>query len=319
METSGFLHWLILLSCGKKSLLRYPSMEPTPPQDLTIGQAHGGLLKNLIVEHKLVENQVLTPEEAEKLLMHPFDAPKTWEIRDLLHRTMTEVERQRRQSPAPLPQSMPEAAPVSPNPEIYAELRKAGRLESSDHNHPLAADQVLHSSNRLRDIADDLANEAYAAGDRSFYAYLQRMKEILLLNEGFEDFDTYKPYMRGSWTGVADRYGLPEPTRAAAEADYLRLASQKSPEPGGIFPACPQGPTAATTAQEESPSVIDLSELILEEQMKINADYLTENRIHLESAILNPLYRGWVNSGMTVAWQTWKSANLALPVDNCPP
>lgn len=66
---------------------------------MTIGQAHGGLLKTLLEQHKLVENQVLTPEEAEKLLNHPYDAPKPLEIQDLLRRAMTEVETQRRKQP----------------------------------------------------------------------------------------------------------------------------------------------------------------------------------------------------------------------------
>ena len=78
-------------------------MEPTPHKDLTIGQAHGGLLKTLIEEHKLVENQVFTPEEAEKLLKHPYDAPKPLEIQDLLRRAMTEVKNQRRQQPQETP------------------------------------------------------------------------------------------------------------------------------------------------------------------------------------------------------------------------
>ncbi len=71
-------------------------MEQTPHPDLTIGQAHGGLLRSYIEEHKLVENQVLSQEEAEKLLNHPYDAPKPLEIQDLLRRAMDEVKRQRR-------------------------------------------------------------------------------------------------------------------------------------------------------------------------------------------------------------------------------
>ena len=83
----------ILLSCAKESLLPHPSMEPTPPTALTIGQAHGGLLKTFVEQHKLVENQVLTQEEAAKLLNHSCDAPKPLEIQDLLHR----VDRHRNQ------------------------------------------------------------------------------------------------------------------------------------------------------------------------------------------------------------------------------
>lgn len=78
-------------------------MAQTPHPDLTIGQAHGGLLKNLIEQHKLVENQVLSQEEAEKLLKHPYDAPKPLEIQDLLHRAMAEVSRQRHPRPSKAP------------------------------------------------------------------------------------------------------------------------------------------------------------------------------------------------------------------------
>ena len=102
----------------------------------------------------------------------------------------------------------------------------------------------LAAANKIRDLADDTANDAYAAGDRSFYAYLQRMKRLLVMDDGFEAF---KPYMRGSWTTIADTHGLPEPTRAAAEADYFRLARQKSPAPGGISQQRPQGPTPRQT------------------------------------------------------------------------
>ena len=85
----------------------------------------------------------------------------------------------------------------------------------------------LFAANKIRDLADDTANDAYAAGDRTFYAYLQRMKRLLVMDDGFEAF---KPYMRGSWTTIADTHGLPEVTRATADADYFRLRSSKSEE-----------------------------------------------------------------------------------------
>jgi len=50
-------------------------------------------------------------------------------------------------------------------------------------------------------------------------------------------------------------------------------------------------PLPANMAPAASPSVIDLSVLSIEEQMKINADYLPENRAKLESVILNPIYQ----------------------------
>jgi hypothetical protein len=114
-------------------------MEPTHPTDLTIGQAYGGLLKTFVEQHKLVENQVLTLEEAEKLLNHSCDAPKPLEIQDLLHR----VSRAYTQN-------------------LRKELRP--QLEANPVASPFASDKV-------RDFADDTANDAYAAGARTFYAY----------------------------------------------------------------------------------------------------------------------------------------------------
>lgn len=166
-------------------------MEPKHPTDMTIGQAFGGRLTEMTELHNLVENQVVTQEEAQKVLNYSFNKEQTWEIQDLLATMadyITLAERKRRRQEAANPVKSPFA------------------------------------SDKIRDLADDTANDAYAAGARTYYAYLQRMKELLLLNGGFENFDAFKPYMRGSWSGIADKHGLPEVTRAAAEADYLRLA-----------------------------------------------------------------------------------------------
>ena len=108
----------------------------------------------------------------------------------------------------------------------------------------VAAGQALFATDKNRDRADDEAHAAYAAGVRTYYDYIVRMKRLLVMADGF---DAFKPYMRSAWSGIADRYGLPEPTRAAAEADYFRLARQKSPAPGGISSARPQGPTPRQT------------------------------------------------------------------------
>jgi hypothetical protein len=75
---------------------------------MTIGQAHGGLLKSSIEEHKLIENQVLTPAEAQKLLNFSYNAPQPIEIQDLLSKVSRAVLAQmypsaKAKSPAPRP------------------------------------------------------------------------------------------------------------------------------------------------------------------------------------------------------------------------
>ena len=72
-------------------------MEPTLQQDLTLGEIGGGYLKSLIEQHNLIENQVLTQEEAEKLLNHSYSVPEPPEIEDCLRRVMDATEAQRRQ------------------------------------------------------------------------------------------------------------------------------------------------------------------------------------------------------------------------------
>ncbi len=91
-------------------MLEQQNMDTTLPKDLTIGQAFGGLLTTMIERHNLVENQVLTQEEAQKVLNYSFDKRQTWEVQDLLARVsdyVTLAERRRRKqeaaSPAPAP------------------------------------------------------------------------------------------------------------------------------------------------------------------------------------------------------------------------
>ncbi|MCF7786775.1 MAG: hypothetical protein K9N47_11680 [Prosthecobacter sp.] len=65
-----------------------PQPGASPQPGLTIGQAHGGLLKNLIEQHNLVARQVLTQEEAEKLLKHSVHQPKPDSLVQLLERVV---------------------------------------------------------------------------------------------------------------------------------------------------------------------------------------------------------------------------------------
>jgi hypothetical protein len=78
-------------------------MEPTPQQDLTIGLAHGGLLKNLIEQHNLVARQVLTPEEAGKLLNHSVHEPKPDSLVQLLERVIAATRSPATTAPAASP------------------------------------------------------------------------------------------------------------------------------------------------------------------------------------------------------------------------
>ena len=63
-------------------------MEQTPQQDLTIGQAHGGYWKKLIERHNLIERQVLTQEEASKLLNQSVDQPIPADVAQVLDRCL---------------------------------------------------------------------------------------------------------------------------------------------------------------------------------------------------------------------------------------
>jgi hypothetical protein len=76
-------------------------MEQTPQQDLTIGQAHGGYWKDLIAQHNLVERQVLTQEEASKLLNHSVDQPIPTDLAQVLDRCLAATAKK----PIPAPQS----------------------------------------------------------------------------------------------------------------------------------------------------------------------------------------------------------------------
>ena len=63
-------------------------MEQTPQQDLTIGQAHGGYFKTLIEQHNLIERQVLTQEEASKLLNHSVFQPTPANLAQIMDRVL---------------------------------------------------------------------------------------------------------------------------------------------------------------------------------------------------------------------------------------
>jgi hypothetical protein len=76
-------------------------MEQTPQPDLTIGQAHGGHWKDLIEQHNLVARQVLTPEEASKLLNHSVDQPIPADIAKVLDRCLHATSK--KPNPAPPP------------------------------------------------------------------------------------------------------------------------------------------------------------------------------------------------------------------------
>lgn len=85
------------------------------------------------------------------------------------------------------------------------------------------------------------------------------------------------------------------------------------------FPPEPPPPPKSTlpehvdTVEEEESSVIDLSEIPLEEQMKWNSDYLPENRAKLESVILNPAYRAQA-AGPDRSIKRSHSEQLQLPL-----
>ena len=72
-------------------------MEPKHPTDMTIGQAHGGLLKKTIERLNLVENQVLTQEEASLLLNYSVNKSQTWQVQDLLERVSQAYTQKRRE------------------------------------------------------------------------------------------------------------------------------------------------------------------------------------------------------------------------------
>jgi len=132
-----------------------------------------------------------------------------------------------------------------------AEVVKLAPSSTPQMRESVSAGQALFSANRLRDIAGDEADAAYAAGVRKYFGYLTRM--LALVNKP-KVFESFKPYMHGAWTTIANQYGLPEITRASAEADYFRLANQKSPAPGGISQQRPQSPTPRPTLPTVSPA-----------------------------------------------------------------
>jgi hypothetical protein len=94
----------------------------------------------------------------------------------------------------------------------------------------------------------------------------------------------------GSWSIRSKKQAGPfsAPSEAASTIQTMN-SSPSAPQPQQ--PSKLPLPERADTAQEESPSVIDLSKIPLEEQMKWDSDYLPENRAKLESVILNPAYR----------------------------
>jgi hypothetical protein len=60
-------------------------MEPIPQQEpLTIGQVHGGLIKNSIERLNLIGKKLLTQEQADQLLAFPFDQEQQPEIQESL-------------------------------------------------------------------------------------------------------------------------------------------------------------------------------------------------------------------------------------------
>lgn len=73
-------------------------MEQTPQPDLTIGQARGGRLKTLIEQHNLVARQVLTQEEASRLLNHSVNQPVPPPLADLLDKVIAATRSPARQS-----------------------------------------------------------------------------------------------------------------------------------------------------------------------------------------------------------------------------
>ena len=84
-------------------------MEQTPQQDLTIGQAHGGYWKDLIEQHNLIARQVLTQEEASKLLNHSVHQPVPPPLTDLLDKVIAAI---RRPAPSARPPLRPRRHPT---------------------------------------------------------------------------------------------------------------------------------------------------------------------------------------------------------------
>jgi|UniRef100_UPI003784BF79 hypothetical protein len=60
-------------------------MEPIPQQEtLTIGQVHGGLFKTSIEHLNLIGKNLLTQEQADRLLVFPFNQEQPPEIQESL-------------------------------------------------------------------------------------------------------------------------------------------------------------------------------------------------------------------------------------------
>ena len=108
-------------------------MESTPQQDLTIGQAHGGYWKKSIEQHNLVARQVLTKEEASKLLNHSVHQPVPPTLADLLDKVIAATRR-------PAPHRPPAAtAPAASHSETVTDLSKLSTQKSSTPPNPSSA------------------------------------------------------------------------------------------------------------------------------------------------------------------------------------